>query len=276
MRKHAHFDNHEIFIASAAIAAHASFDSEGGFRQKDLKFLTDMFSNWVDVTLENQVLTIHNTQVMRYLNDLVKGGFAVRTKGAGAQPRYKLTRTGLMGLVQRLVKRPPRFPLEHFYFVYHIVETYRGPIERLIVDGGMKLTPSQKIELNALFDIRHSLEEHLAFVSVELKKIKQRIQDSEAVTKIVNDARRSGKTTEDLVKTIEEKFPYDLNSQKPLSVFYKEIPAFMRDWILDVALPKRCEQIWRPIADTMEKHHEVLKSMKAQLTASKQPTAEAS
>lgn len=267
MRKDSNFEHNDIYILAACIAAHANGVKEG-FRQKDVKFLIEMLSNWMDMTLEGSTMDVHNTQVMRYLNYLVDQDWA-KIVARGKQPRYKLTAIGLLTLVSKLVNRPPRFPLENFYFVFHFLETYRPPIEQLLQSESKGLPSAIKIELDFLLDMKKFLETQLRFLDRETQKLRQRIADSVEVTKIVRKARADRKISKDVVLEIEKKYPYDLNSQKSLSEFYLEIPEPLRDFILDHGIAKRTKQIWIPVLSAMEAHLENLKKLRESLNPKK-------
>jgi len=263
MRRNTHFEQNEIFLIAAAIVAHMNFMTTG-FRQKHLKFLIEMFSNWMDVVLKERTLVVHNTQVMRYLSYLTQEGFARSFVRAG-QPHYRLTRVGLITLIGKLTQRQPQFPLEHFYFVFHCVETYREALETLVKAEGQQFPMALKIELDSMLDARKTIEAQIHFVDMELKKLKQRVEENQGVMKLVKQFRQAKKPTPELVLAIEKQFPYDLNSQKPLSEFYEEIPPKMRDFVLDTAIQKRVQQIWLPVLAALEKHLEILQQLKANL-----------
>jgi len=267
MRKDSSFEHNDTYILAACIAAHANGIKEG-FRQKDVKFLIEMLSNWMDMTIGAATIDVHNTQVMRYLNYLVDQDWA-KVVARGKQPRYKLTAIGLLTLVSKLVNRPPRYPLENFYFVFHFLETYRPPIEQLLQSESRGLPNAIRIELDFLLDMKKLIDVQLRFLEREVQKLRQRITDSVEVTKIVRKARAEKKITKDVVNEIEKKYPYDLNSQKSLSEFYLEIPDALRDFILDYGIAKRTKQIWIPVLSVMESHVVALKKLKDSLTAKK-------
>lgn len=258
-RSGSHFERHEIYVVSSLLCAQAMSGSEG-FRQRDIRFLIEMFSNWMDVLLKDQVLGVHNTQIMRCIRGLVKQGYA-KELGRASPPRFSLTGLGIVYLLGKLAHQPPQFPLENYLFIHHFLDTYRQPILQMLEEEAKRFPASVKIEVEALLDVRRSLDDHIAFVDLQLRKLRQRIADSRFVIQMVRKMRKDGKITKDIVASIEEKFPYDLNSQKKLTEFYNEMPPSLRDWVLDVALPKRTEQIWVPMADGLERALESLKAM---------------
>lgn len=252
-----------MYIIAAAICSHAS-SQESGFRQKDIKFAIEMFSNWMDMTLNQSILSIHNTQVMRYLNMLVKEGWAKVSK-RNKVPFYKLTGVGLLTLISKLVNHPPEFPIENFYFRFHVLETYHAPIEALIRAESKKFPESIKIEIDFLLNMEKIIDRQIEFLEFEQKKLKKRMSDSQTVSKIVAQFRSQKKNTNDLIAEIEKRFPYDLNNQKPLSEFYQEIPEPLRNFILDVAISKRVSQLWDPIDHTIANHLQNFKKLKENL-----------
>lgn len=252
MRKHSNLEQNEVFFLAAAICAHSTY-YERGFRQRDLKFMVDMFSNWMDVSLRERSLFLHNTQVLRFLQYLVSESWAKQVSKQ-KNPVYRLTPVGLLQLISRLVHRKPQFPLEHFYFVVHVIDTYRPQIEALLKSESAQFPSGLRMEIEALLEIHKPLQAHKEFIQFELKKLKSRIQDSKLVVKIVMEGREKKKLTKDIVREIEKKFPYDLNSQKPLSEFYSEMPTGVADWILDIGLKKRTIQLWLPLEQNLEAH----------------------
>ena len=119
MRRGTILNRGEIFAAAATIAAHASVYQDG-FRQRDVRFLLQLFLNWVERTLGNSPMPISNTQVYRYLEDLVKEGYAKANRRA-TQPVYRLTRVGLLELVNRIVnKREDNLPDQFFFLCYFL------------------------------------------------------------------------------------------------------------------------------------------------------------
>lgn len=260
MRKDSNLEANNVFVIAGCLGAQTIFSTEG-FRQKDLKFLIEMFSNWVDVTLKDRVLSVHNTQIMRYLNHLVSEGFAQKVSRKG-QPRFRLTRVGLIVLITKLVQRRPQFPLEHFFFGFHMIDAYRNQIETLVKSEGQQFPTALKIELDALFNLQKILDEQLLYVRTELRKLKQRIADSESVEALVKKMRREKRSVQEIANEIDKQYPHDLHSQKPLSQVYNNLPKPVADWILDVAIAKRREQIWLPISEVLEKHVTILERLK--------------
>src|SRR5260221_5181461 len=106
----------EPLVAAAVIAAQATLETSG-FRQRDVRFFLDLFSNWLQSTTGSWTLSVHNTQIQRTLELQVSACWAT---GIGRKPtRYPLTPERLIELLQRLglITGPTRpnqiFPVVH-------------------------------------------------------------------------------------------------------------------------------------------------------------------
>ena len=115
MKQDSLVERSEIFFATATVGAHANA-SKSGFRQRDVKFLIELFSNWVESSLGTFSIPVQNTQVSRYLSGLADEGYARRISRKG-RPTYRLTRIGLIELISRIVERNYISQKEEFFFL---------------------------------------------------------------------------------------------------------------------------------------------------------------
>lgn len=249
---------YEVFVSTAVVAAHTSAKGSG-FRQRDVRFFIELFTNWVELQLPNRALTVQNTQVQRYLNSLSEDGF-LRKLSRGKHPVYRLTRVGLLELVSRAVM--PKQPLgrEHFYFLAYYVRHYRPLIEALIKSEGRQFPYALKIELDALFDLEALLGREIERVKQAIKFLEIRVSDNLALSKMAEEMNRRGAKEEEVLKEIERLYPYEFNSQKSFSELILELPEGMRRWELEGGAKFRALQIWRPMCED-------LKAYLAELTA---------
>lgn len=240
---------HQTLFEAAAIGAHARFGARG-FRQKDLRFLIELFSNWLETTLEGPTLDIENTQIARYLESLVREGFAKKT-GEGTRPLYHLTRTGLMEQLSHLAHRSQWWPIEEFFFVYYFLESYRDRIECLIANAGTLYTGPMKLEIHQWLDLRGFVERQEQLLNREIAKLDLRIADSRTTTALVKQRTTEGKPLEHILKEIYEKVPYQLNNQKPMKDLFKETPNEDWLWEMEVGSEKRMTRIFIPLKDLL-------------------------
>lgn len=268
MRKDSVFDQYEVYVCTAIVAAHSNIHFElknknrhlqsqsQGFRQKDVKFLIELFFNWAE--LIPQINNLQTTQVQRFLNNLVKEGFT-RKLSKDKHPTYRLTRVGLIELLKRIVTPNKIIKLEDFLFINYFLENYRPRIEELVKLEGVQFPYALQVELEALFDTKKLLGEQIRLLEMEVKKIQNRIdhgyKSSSLATKLFN----LNIELNLIVEEVEKFYPYDLNSQKPLSELISQIPTKTARWELTLGNINRANQLWAPLLKSRMAHLEVLK-----------------
>jgi hypothetical protein len=250
----------EIFVAAAVVAAHANSSSEG-FRQRDVKFLFDLFTNWVEGVLHGESSAMQNTQVARFMSSLVREGYA-RQIGRRRPPAYRLSRVGLIELISRMVDREHLSNREHFLFLYYFISNYRPRIEELIRNEGRQFPYSMRLELQTLLDSSRMLDREIASCERELKKLNRRIEDAIKTSELATDLVGKRTPLEEIVAKAEKLYPYELNSQKPLTELIAGIPKEMRLWELQTGNRKRAEEIWAGSRAILERYLEVLRGLR--------------
>ena len=128
---------HEPFLAAAILAAFG-VTSFTGFRQSNVKFMLELFTNWVESGEEFSTLQVQNTQVSRYIHSLVEDGYARQRKRNEKQPHYQLTPAGVLELLHRVIERDHFNPREHFFFVYFFIHGYRTRLIGFIKNSGIR------------------------------------------------------------------------------------------------------------------------------------------
>jgi hypothetical protein len=236
----------EVFVSTAVVAAHASAKGEG-FRQRDVRFFIELFSNWVERGLPDKALSVQNTQVQRYLDLLVREGYARKISRA-KRPVYRLTRTGLLELVSRSLDPKLLWTKEQFFFLHYYIKNYKPLLEALIKAEGKQFPYALRVELDTLFDSKALLKKELKRAKQELAELEVRIKDGLATGELVDALTKQGLDVDEIVKQVEAAYPYELNSQKPLTELIGGIPEGMRLWELRVGNVNRVRQIWQPIS----------------------------
>lgn len=247
--KKTHLGRHRVLFDAAAIGAHARFSPQG-FRQKDLRFLIELFSNWLECAMEGPSLVVENTQIARYLSGLVQEGLA-KQLGGQAQPRYRLTRVGLVENLTCLVNRRQWWPIEEFFFVYYFLESYRGRIESLIEKEGSLFPGTLKLEIAHLFDLRSFVARQEQLLDREIAKLDLRIGDSRKTSELAAQLKKKGFAPDAILKEIQAKVPYQLNNQKPMADLFKETPDENWIWEMEVGSQKRATRIFSPMKETL-------------------------
>lgn len=247
--KKTHLGRHRALFDAAAIGAHARFSAQG-FRQKDLRFLIELFSNWLESAMEGPSLAVENTQIARYLDVLVNDGLAKQT-GGPKQPRYRLTRVGLMESLARLVHRRHWWPIEEFFFVYHFLESYHARIEALIAKEGSMFPCTMKLEIAQLLDLKSLVARQEQLLDREIAKLDLRIGDCRKTSELARKLKERGIASDLILKEIQEKVPYQLNNQKPMAELFRETPEENWIWEMEVGSQQRAVRIFTPLKELL-------------------------
>ena len=235
---------YELFIAAAIVGAHAEHQQEG-FRHRDVRFLIELFSNWVESSLEGVLLEVQNSQVARYIAELVREGYARRITRKGF-PRYRLTRVGLVELMTRAAHRSYVPQREHFFFLYYFITSYRYRFEQLVQAEGRSFPVALKLELDDLLDAKALVRRELEAARRELTKLESKVRDAHSTARLTRSCLSESRPLTEAVAEAQKRYPYDLNSQKPLVELISEIPPDLREWELTQGNENRARFIWEP------------------------------
>lgn len=256
MRTGTIFRQYELFVAAGVLAAHATASSNG-YRQRDVRFLIELFSNWVESSFEGEVLPISNTQVLRYLEQLVQDGFA-RRRSVSKIPHYSLTRSGLIELLGRLFPQALSIQPEQFFFLFYFLKNYRPLLWRLVESEGKKFPLALRYEVESLLDVTSLVEQQVRFAELELRRIEERIAEGFAAGKLAKEKLKTH-PLEAVAAEIEQLYPYELNSQRPLTDFISAIPEALGAWELSEGSLARAEVLWKPAREMLVVYVEQLR-----------------
>lgn len=256
------FERDEVFVASAVVAAHAHAQGNG-FRQRDAKFLIELFSNWVEHSLRFRSLMLQNTQVSRYLDELVAEGFARRVIKQKS-PLYHLTRVGLIDLISRMVSVDYFLRPERFLFTLYFVRNYKPRIIDLMKSEGSRFPFALELEVSELLDETKLLERQIQIAENEVEKLNKRIYSALDTAKLAGEMYARGASDAETVNKIDERHPYELSSQKPLAELFENILPQLRRWELESGSLKRAEEIWIPSRDMLLNYLNLLRKFQGQ------------
>jgi len=243
---------HDLLIAASTIGCHAS-SGKGGFRQRDLKRMLQFSGSWAYPEFDEGGVPVENTQIRRYLDGLVSEGFA-RRNARGDQPKYSLTRIGLIELVSTMVDRGFFYNKEEFFYLYFIVRDYQYGLKRVIEREGAKLSYATRLELEELFNSKAVVKRQLYYARREVKKSKKRISDQKELAAFVSQSVRNELPFDELVSLVDQRFPYCFNTALPFTQFISNLTQKQIIWELTNGCLKRCEHIWKPALEALELH----------------------
>lgn len=252
MSKHKAF---KPFLYASVLAAHAGLQDKG-FRQKDVKYYLEVFTNWIESLLPGTAVSIQNTQIQRFLDSLVEEEILKREDKAQV-PTYHLSRLGLHEIVSSLVStdiRPVAGGLGTFLFLHHFVDLYSHQIEGLFTSGMGKVSPTFQIELKHLLNAKTMLERQKEHVKKEIEKLEWRIKEAEKASGYAKKLFNKGTTLGEVIEMVQENYPYELNYQKPMVELYKGIPDEMKRFELVDAPEKRARTLWSPLCNLFKSY----------------------
>lgn len=238
------FSQYRRFFAAATLGAHSNFLSQGGFRQKDVRFLLMLFLNWMEPSTKGADQKVHNTQLSRYLEDLKSAGFASKRAASGRRPVYQLTRTGLVELIGQLTEVPVPPPFDQFFFVYYFVRNYGARLTEMVAQKESRLPRSFQLELAALLDHHELLEQQIKAVRLDIQKLEARVKETKGAYELARKNQDRG--ADEMIRLVALHYPYDLNSTKPMGELMGEIPAPLRGYEMIEGNHARLKYLWEP------------------------------
>lgn len=228
----------------ASLAAHAKHQGRG-FRQKDVKFLIDLFISWIYNPAGRATRPVlHNTQTQRYLNGLVGQGLA-RVMSPKTTPVYSLTKSGFLELTEELSKEARSAPFEIFLFLIYFIRSYRDQVLSTFDSLNTSSALAFKSEMKTLLDEKSLIQERHRAVSAEIEYWNARIAEAKSVISYVKDLRRETKDSLEIAKAVELRFPYELNFQKPLTELLSEVTPELQLWELTQGNDERIRHLWK-------------------------------
>lgn len=235
--------NLRVYLHAAICAGHINF-KERGFRQKDVHFFFDLFSNWMESHLGSRV-HLQNTQVQRFIKSLVSE--QILKQRAGKVPTYICQDTGLLYLIEQMSRIEEEDDLELFFFQYHLLEIYYDLLFETLTEKKLELPHSLRIELKYLLNREVLLEKQKKRVQKNIDKLTLRGQETLQMEKLAVKLYSQGKSENVIISAVEQAFPYQLNHQLKMSELYNKIIPGLRKLELTTNAKKRVESLWGPM-----------------------------
>jgi hypothetical protein len=103
-----------------------------------------------------------------------------------------------------------------------------------------------RVELAALLDLETLVAHEISRVERALKRTEQRIDDALKTSALTKNRLAAGMPFADIVREVEDRYPYELNSMKPLEELIASVAPDQRRWELEDGNLIRAETIWKP------------------------------
>ncbi len=261
MRSGALLLEREPLVAAAVIAAQASVRDES-FRQRDVRFFIELFSNWLEATTGASSLGVHNAQIKRALEHYVKVGWARRV--GRSPPGYRLAPEGVVELLRRLVERRNLTRLDEFFLVFHVVDAYGARLRGIVAEKGATIRGrTLALDVTALLDTRQLIARERATVAREVERLTVRAEEAHQSSRLAHRLLASGTPLPDVIASVQREYPYDLNGQRTLTEALGGLPpAWQRAEVEEVA-ERRALGLWAPTRDLLVAYDRVLAQLQA-------------
>ncbi|MCB0390128.1 MAG: hypothetical protein KDD58_02500 [Bdellovibrionales bacterium] len=246
-------------LVMATIGAQLSFDSKG-FRQKDVKFFAELFTNWMDTLMKPEVPLWHNTQAMRFLNQVTTNGYA-KVTGAGKGKKYVLTRVGLLSLVQDLIHVEGYGDFRYTLLIYYFLKSYRFRIIEMIQRKSSGFSKVVQLEIEHLFDAHRFLSLQIEELKLQIKRLEVRVNEAQQASQLAEKMNNQNEPVNLIIDRVSALYPYELDNQKPMTELFKEIDSEQRLWELIDGNKYRSHILWKSQLEVLKSYLKVLNSL---------------
>ena len=233
----------QITLNAALLGAHIQ-KKDTGFRQRDVKFLMELFWNWQSsVVSRSHMEPVHNNQMKRTLQQLVQDSMA--TMSRSKPPKYKLTRAGLISILEQIRNEALTGSFDAFLFGRYLFQTYRDRFSALVQNTGTNTPLAFRHEIKELLDTESLEEQKRSSLKKAIAYLKERISETEKTVNFSTKQLSQKIDLQELARQVETMFPYELNYQKPLTQLFKDLPEDLQKWELTEGNRLRIEILWK-------------------------------
>ena len=254
-------DRYQIFVAAAVLAAHA-VRPRTGFRQLDVCRFVELFSNWLESMEPQSDFSVQHTQIARYLENLVREGFA-RRMAEKAHPLYRLTRSGLVDIATRVKNPAHLMRREYFFFVLCMARSYRRKMLDVFQREGSDFPKALQLEMESLFDTDHLLDMQIAAVNRELKKLDERLEMVQKSQALAGSLLQSGSRADQVLEEIDRLHPFGLDQQQRYSEVFSVATEKQAIWELTTGNQNRVKYMWLPARNMLAHYVAELRALKS-------------
>jgi hypothetical protein len=144
------------------------------------------------------------------------------------------------------------------------MKSYRPRLEDLVAREGTHFPHSLKLELASLLDVETLIKEDIKRVERALKRVEKRIEDAEETSALTKNRLAAHVPFSQVVQEVEDRYPYELNTAKPLGELIASIAGDQRRWELEEGNLIRAHTLWEPQRALLRTLLEQLKQIQKQ------------
>lgn len=245
-----------------ALAAHTAAGTHG-FRQKEVRFFAELFSNWIQPGGVGAVLAIHNTQILRYVSFLQQD-LQARSITKGKSPRYRLTRVGIFTMISKLTNRSYLSDRSQALLVWYFLTSYAPQLRQNAASSSAEFSKAHKIELESILNPDSFLRRQISIVDQEILRLKERVEGAIAMSDSVKRLMSRGANLAQCIAHVGHDYPYELNSHRSFQELLTELPEAVLTWELCEGASLKAQAIFEPIYSELLAHRAVLEKLLGQ------------
>ena len=247
-----------FFLIPAALAAHTQSELSG-FRQRDVRFFSELFSNWVQFGGLGAIYSIHNTQVLRFLRSLCEDHNA-KMVSRGKVPKYRLTRSGVFNLISFMVNRSYLNNKAECLLSCYFLKSYAEQLKVQVATSAQDFSKAHRIEIEALLDLSKFVERQISLIDNEVVRLTERIKAAKEIDLDYQGLKERGLSLEGIAKQIGVKHPYELNSMKNFSELLQSLSNDVLEWEVSKGFALRSILVFSPLKDDLVRFRDYLQS----------------
>lgn len=247
--------HYKIFLASL-LAVWFNLKSKG-FKPKHLKFYVELFNDWLSSHAESKNFSIQNTQVIRFCEWALKNKWLKKNSDG----QYELHPKSLIQIVRELFKLNETDTQELYFLQYHLITLYQHNFKNGFALYREHFTRGEWDDLMFALDKNELKASKLKLIDKEIYKLKNRIEEIEAMVAYSTEALEKGLSLPQVIKHLEASNPYKLQAQRSMSDFFKELPLDLQRAELTVNATKRSEVLFNSCLAQLKSYQEIVSKL---------------
>lgn len=245
-------DRYETYVAAAILGAQGN-TRERGFRQYDVRFFIEIFTNWMAPFEGKSTLFVQNNQIARYLQAMVDEGLA-RKRDENGKPFYNLTKNGVFEMLRRLLQFRPEAPREQVFFVVYCVLAYEQRMHDLFRSQVTKFPQALRMELEEMTDPTEIINHQIERTKREIHLLDRRLEDIGKVRALVKTRLEKGEDYSSIVNEVDKIGFFGQTSQRLFAEVFQVSSDKQGIWEMDRGNKLRALTMWDSAYEVLELH----------------------
>lgn len=250
-------------LLEAAVIASYGVGRKGVFRQRDVRFFYDLFSNWIDpIPGSRRRVGVQNTQIARFVESLAKSGIAEReTNASEGKKKYTLSFREMPKLLRQILERDYSDAPAVAFFVFLFCKFYFIPF----IHERMRETHKRfHTALRRLLDIANPglfIEAQLFYVDERLRGFDRVFAIQEEADELIEEQGFEG-AADHWLDEVETEVSFFLHSEKPVKKLVRKGGTNRVEWEAKRGRHERLSLLWKSEVERLKIFREQLQQIR--------------